>query len=243
MSVNFYLNNLSICSCDEKFKLPVVIASFLTFKGYHVQWQLRHNDVIGDVMLQDDYHMTSKFNCFGNWWNFIAWFLGVDKWWLLLCHTTISGATTNTGTSTIYYVNLKLYVTPFIWLTVYTSTFRVSLTPDNPRWVGAWWIGFIISGILAFIVALPLAGFPKSLPGSSKYRAEKEHEVYSRKRKKEGSEEEKLSTETETPLNYKQILKSVKVLVMNPTFMFLNLAAACEGKYSYLDQSVTCNVY
>ena len=33
--------------------------------------------------------------------NFIAQFLGVDKWWLFFCHTTISGATTNTGTSTI----------------------------------------------------------------------------------------------------------------------------------------------
>ena len=122
-----------------------------------------------------------------------------------------------------------MYWLNYNFSTVYSSIFRVSLTPDNPRWVGAWWIGFIISGILAFIVAFPLAGFPKYLPGSSKYRVEKEHEVYSRKRKKEGSEEEKLSTETETPLNYKQILKSVKVLVMNPTFMFLNLAAACEG--------------
>ena len=23
----------------------------------------------------------------------------------------------------------------------------VSITPDDPRWVGAWWIGFILSGM------------------------------------------------------------------------------------------------
>lgn len=107
--------------------------------------------------------------------------------------------------------------------------FRVTLTPDSPRWVGAWWIGFLISGALAFIVAFPIAGFPKSLPGTEKYRTERENEVYSKKGKKTEYEEPPASTNQETALNYKQILKSVKVLLMNPTFMFLNLAAACEG--------------
>ena len=32
----------------------------------------------------------------------IAQFLGVGKLWLLFCHTTINGATTITGTSTIH---------------------------------------------------------------------------------------------------------------------------------------------
>lgn len=106
----------------------------------------------------------------------------------------------------------------------------VSLTPDNPRWVGAWWVGFLISGALAFLVALPIAGFPKSLPGSDQYKKDREQEVYKGKGKKDNYVVDKqLDNEKESPLNYKQILKSVKVLVMNPTFMFLNLAAACEG--------------
>ena len=33
----------------------------------------------------------------------------------------------------------------------------------------------------------------------------------------------------ERGLKLKKVLKSVKVLLTNPTFMFLNLAAACEG--------------
>ena len=103
--------------------------------------------------------------------------------------------------------------------------------------MGAWWIGFLISGVLAFLVALPIAGFPSSLPGSEKFKAEREQEVYSKKDKKAESKYEDMSgggtkcEGEESEMNYKQILKSVKVLVMNPTFMFLNLAAACEGRY------------
>lgn len=103
----------------------------------------------------------------------------------------------------------------------------VTLTPDSPRWVGAWWIGFLISATLAFLVALPIAGFPKSLPGSELYKAEREKEVYSKRGQK--PEYQEVTSETGTAVSYKQILKSIKILVTNPTFMFLNLAAACEG--------------
>ncbi|KAK3594365.1 hypothetical protein CHS0354_014072 [Potamilus streckersoni] len=106
----------------------------------------------------------------------------------------------------------------------------ITLPKDNPRYVGAWWIGFLLSGALAVIVAFPIAGFPTSLPGSAKFKAEKEAEVYHRKKKM------KVSPSAVTPngpkkinLNCLKILKSVKVLLLNPTFMFLNLAAACEG--------------
>ena len=59
-------------------------------------------------MSQDIYYTTSKFNCFSNRWNFIAQFLDVDKWWLFFCHTTISGATTNTSTSTIPDIQIQM---------------------------------------------------------------------------------------------------------------------------------------
>lgn len=52
----------------------------------------------------------------------------------------------------------------------------VSLTPNSPRWVGAWWIGFLISGLLAFVVAFPMCGFPTKLPGvygSSQFKINK----------------------------------------------------------------------
>ncbi|KAJ8321940.1 hypothetical protein KUTeg_000411 [Tegillarca granosa] len=40
----------------------------------------------------------------------------------------------------------------------------ISLKPTSARYVGAWWIGFLISSVLALVIAYPLCGFPSSLP-------------------------------------------------------------------------------
>nr|XP_022311407.1 solute carrier organic anion transporter family member 4A1-like isoform X2 [Crassostrea virginica] len=107
------------------------------------------------------------------------------------------------------------------------ETDSLTLTPSSPRWVGAWWIGFLLSGLLAFLVAFPMCGFPTKLPGSEKFKKEREKEVYHRKDPGRGTERE--GEENPQVCNARTILSSVKTLVTNPTFMFLNLAAACEG--------------
>ncbi|GBL94497.1 Solute carrier organic anion transporter family member 5A1 [Araneus ventricosus] len=35
----------------------------------------------------------------------------------------------------------------------------------DPRWIGAWWLGFIILGVAIFIFSLPMILFPKRFPG------------------------------------------------------------------------------
>ncbi|XP_078038215.1 organic anion transporting polypeptide 26F isoform X5 [Augochlora pura] len=55
---------------------------------------------------------------------------------------------------------LKLY-TDFV--TVDPS--KISLTPENNVWVGAWWIGFLGTAVLSFIIAIPILAFPAALPG------------------------------------------------------------------------------
>jgi hypothetical protein len=37
------------------------------------------------------------------------------------------------------------------------------MEPKDPRWIGAWWIGFLLFGILAIIVAIPLAFYPRRM--------------------------------------------------------------------------------
>ncbi|KFM75765.1 Solute carrier organic anion transporter family member 4C1, partial [Stegodyphus mimosarum] len=37
--------------------------------------------------------------------------------------------------------------------------------PDDPRWIGAWWLGFVLQGIVLAIFTLPLFLFPRRLPG------------------------------------------------------------------------------
>ncbi|KAL5014867.1 hypothetical protein ScPMuIL_009137 [Solemya velum] len=100
----------------------------------------------------------------------------------------------------------------------------VTIQSSNPRYVGAWWIGFLIAGVLALLISFPMSGFPNLLPGAAKYKAEKEQEVY----KGKAGANEKVVTQKEA-VTLKTVLKSAKELLFNPTFMFLNFAAATEG--------------
>ncbi|XP_041361759.1 solute carrier organic anion transporter family member 4A1-like [Gigantopelta aegis] len=98
----------------------------------------------------------------------------------------------------------------------------LSIDRFNPRWVGAWWAGFLGTGVLCFIIAAVMAGFPKSLPGSSKYQAEKGKEIYVREGYK------KNIAKIGTKRGFKNLLLSAKLILLNPTFILLTLAAAVE---------------
>ncbi|XP_061781036.1 solute carrier organic anion transporter family member 3A1 [Nerophis lumbriciformis] len=47
---------------------------------------------------------------------------------------------------------------------VFIDTNKLSITPEDPRWIGAWWAGFLLCGALLFSSALLMFGFPQSLP-------------------------------------------------------------------------------
>ena len=55
---------------------------------------------------------------------------------------------------------LSLFVDPF------TPT---TLTNTDPQWVGAWWIGFVITGVLSIILSLQFFLYPRRLKGSEEY--------------------------------------------------------------------------
>lgn len=42
---------------------------------------------------------------------------------------------------------------------------RIHLTPESDVWVGAWWLGFVIIGLLLCLASIPLLAFPRDLPG------------------------------------------------------------------------------
>ncbi|XP_060050457.1 solute carrier organic anion transporter family member 1C1 isoform X2 [Erinaceus europaeus] len=41
---------------------------------------------------------------------------------------------------------------------------NISITPKDPQWVGAWWLGYLIAGIVSLLAAMPFWYLPKSLP-------------------------------------------------------------------------------
>ncbi|KAF3688846.1 Solute carrier organic anion transporter family member 3A1 [Channa argus] len=47
---------------------------------------------------------------------------------------------------------------------IFIDTSKLGITPDDPRWIGAWWAGFLLCGALLFSSALLMFGFPQSLP-------------------------------------------------------------------------------
>ncbi|KAK1158015.1 solute carrier organic anion transporter family member 3A1 isoform X1 [Acipenser oxyrinchus oxyrinchus] len=58
----------------------------------------------------------------------------------------------------------KFYVDAvFIDTTFSLSAGKLDITPDDPRWIGAWWGGFLLCGALLFFSALFMFGFPQSL--------------------------------------------------------------------------------
>lgn len=50
-------------------------------------------------------------------------------------------------------------------LTIFTNVNEPpsDINPESPMWVGAWWIGFLVSGVLAFLLCIPLFGYPSKL--------------------------------------------------------------------------------
>ncbi|XP_016134789.1 solute carrier organic anion transporter family member 1C1-like isoform X1 [Sinocyclocheilus grahami] len=40
----------------------------------------------------------------------------------------------------------------------------ISITPGDARWVGAWWLGYLIAGFITLLSAMPFWFLPKSLP-------------------------------------------------------------------------------
>ena len=53
---------------------------------------------------------------------------------------------------------LQYYVDLFAFDSV-----ALNLTASHPRWVGAWWGGFVFIGALLVLVSVPFYGFPKLL--------------------------------------------------------------------------------
>ncbi|CAC5414794.1 unnamed protein product [Mytilus coruscus] len=41
--------------------------------------------------------------------------------------------------------------------------FDVDMSPKDPRWIGAWWLGFVVFGIMTLVSALPVLCLPRYL--------------------------------------------------------------------------------
>eukprot|EP00057_Strongylocentrotus_purpuratus_P019729 XP_011674203.1 PREDICTED: solute carrier organic anion transporter family member 4A1 [Strongylocentrotus purpuratus] len=113
------------------------------------------------------------------------------------------------------------YIMGGIFLGLYTDIQHaddLDITPEDPTWVGAWWLGFIVVAAISFSLVIPFVGFGKTLPGGKKMFAQREVETQK-------------GTEFEAKTGWQAVLqfpKALWMLVKNLPFMFNNLSTACE---------------
>jgi hypothetical protein len=87
------------------------------------------------------------------------------------------------------------------------------------RWLGAWWLGWIILAILLFVFASIIALFPKTLPRAAARK------VLALERNKSAASVKDAPQEPELPASLKDMMSTFKRLLTNTTLMCNNLAA------------------
>ncbi|XP_055535244.1 solute carrier organic anion transporter family member 74D-like [Wyeomyia smithii] len=106
---------------------------------------------------------------------------------------------------------LKLFIVPGI---------EPPYENSDPRWIGAWWLGWIVLGSVILLAAPLFASFPRMLPRAAERRLL-----------------EKQDTEADTKsASWRDFFKTFKRLITNKVYLFNNIACVfyCYGAMPYL---------
>nr|XP_006633230.2 PREDICTED: solute carrier organic anion transporter family member 1C1-like isoform X1 [Lepisosteus oculatus] len=122
----------------------------------------------------------------------------------------------------------------------------ITITPGDARWVGAWWLGYLIAGVITLLSAIPFWFLPKSLPIPGTRRNSKCSPEQSRFIKESQIENKYIAEE---PVNFsemaKEFLPSLKNLLGNPIYFlylcvtviqFNSLIGMVTYKPKYIEQ-------
>ncbi|KAL3856589.1 hypothetical protein ACJMK2_011324 [Sinanodonta woodiana] len=50
---------------------------------------------------------------------------------------------------------------------IYVTLEDTGMSPTHPEWIGAWWLGFMVFGVLSLLAAIPLLFFPRRMKRTS----------------------------------------------------------------------------
>ncbi|XP_047644501.1 solute carrier organic anion transporter family member 1B3 [Phacochoerus africanus] len=115
------------------------------------------------------------------------------------------------------------------------STIRI--TPKDSRWVGAWWLGFLVAGLISIISSIPFFFLPKSL---DKPQKERKASVPLPVQKEERSQMVNLTKDrqnvTKTVNGFIQSLKSILTNPLYVITLFLTLIQVSSyiGSFTYV---------
>lgn len=117
---------------------------------------------------------------------------------------------------------------------MYVTLEATSLSPKHPRWIGAWWLGYMLFGFIALVVSVPLFCFPRRLHRSKARQTEDANEF----EKKSGNELLKFTSGAKSTNKsgvqnhsvwwyFKDFLATSYRLWTNPVYVCITLAACC----------------
>ncbi|XP_023179421.2 solute carrier organic anion transporter family member 74D-like [Drosophila hydei] len=87
------------------------------------------------------------------------------------------------------------------------------IKPGDPRWLGAWWVGWLILAVVTFIITIMMFMFPKELPSSNARRLQLEEA---------GIQNPKQHRD----LSISDMMRSIKRLMVNKVFMYNSFASS-----------------
>ncbi|XP_042554510.1 solute carrier organic anion transporter family member 3A1 isoform X2 [Dipodomys spectabilis] len=118
---------------------------------------------------------------------------------------------------------------------VFIDTSNLDITPEDPRWIGAWWGGFLLCGALLFFSSLLMFGFPQTLPPHADPTLESERAMlpdreYERPKPSNGVLRHPLEPDSSASCfaQLRVIPTVTKHLLSNPVFTCITLAACME---------------
>ncbi|CAO2613687.1 Solute carrier organic anion transporter family member 2B1 [Lemmus lemmus] len=96
----------------------------------------------------------------------------------------------------------------------------INLTPKDPRWVGAWWLGFLVSAGLVVLAASPYFFFPREMP-------KEKHELHLRGKVLTGASSIVSKTSfTLVPTVFPSVLLR---MLRHPIFLLVVLSQVCTS--------------
>ncbi|XP_015600902.1 solute carrier organic anion transporter family member 3A1 [Cephus cinctus] len=111
------------------------------------------------------------------------------------------------------------------------SSTIISIGPGDHRWVGMWWGGFLLCGLLLVLVAIPFFSFPKTLQREKeKIRIIEKSKPATNKEKEHNKEpiKETVVDDSGYGKDVKDIPRSMWRLVCNPVYVITCLGACME---------------
>ncbi|KAK3598165.1 hypothetical protein CHS0354_008840 [Potamilus streckersoni] len=99
---------------------------------------------------------------------------------------------------------------------------RVSITPEDPRWVGAWWVSFLVGSSAFLMIAVPISMYGVELPTAKTVRETRVSEMH-------GDDGTYVSSLAGHSRSLRNLPIALLQIIRIPPFLPIALAGASEG--------------